>query len=79
MESHRYVSELEVALDRYTPCGYWLLYCWIHCWKGEEKRRHAVHELMKVEYYHAQLQNHHLAVVSLIGILSYLCGGDEGE
>jgi len=34
---------------------------------------------MEVEYYRAQLQNHLLAVVQLIHILSCLCGHDGGE
>jgi len=34
---------------------------------------------MEVEYYRARSQNHHLAVVRLIPILSFLCGRDGGE
>jgi len=56
-----------------------LLYRWNHCRKGEKKGRDAVHERMEVEYYRARLQNHHLAVVWLIRILSFLCGRDGGE
>jgi len=73
------VSELEVALDPYTHSRCRLLYRWNHRRKGEEKGHDAVHERMEVEYYHARSQNHHLAVVWLIRILSFLCGRDRGE
>jgi len=39
----------------------------------------AVQEGMEVEYYHAGLQDHHLAVVYLICIQSILCDCDGGE
>jgi len=72
------VSKLEVALDRYTHSRCRLLYRCNHHRKGEKKGRDAVHERMEVEYYRAQSQNHHLAVVQLIPILSFLCGRDGG-
>jgi hypothetical protein len=61
----------------YSRC--WLLYRWNHRRKCEEKRHDAVRERIAVEYYRAQSQNHHLAVVWLIRILSFLCGCDGGE
>jgi len=73
------MSKLEVAPDRYTHSRGWLLNRWNHYLKGEEKARDAVHERMEVEYYRARSQNHHLAVVRLIPILSFLCGPDRGE
>jgi len=60
-------------------CRCRLLYLWNHRQKGEEKGRDVVLEWMEVEYYRAQSKNHHLAVVRLICILSFLCGCDRGE
>ena len=34
---------------------------------------------MEVEYYHARSQNHHLAVVRLLRVLSFPCGHNRGE
>jgi len=79
VEYHKYVSELEVALDRYTDSCCWLLYRWNHHRNGEKKGRDAVHERMEVEYYRARSQDHHLAVVRLIRILSFLGGRDGSE
>jgi len=73
------MSTLEVAPDRYTHSRGWLLYRWNHYPKGEEKARNAVNERMEVEFYAARSQNHHLAVVRLIRILSFVCGPDGGE
>ena len=79
MEYHKDVSELEVVLDRYTLARGWLLHCWNYGSKREEMGRDAVHEQMEVEYYGSRSRNHHLAVVRLIRILSFLCGCDRGE
>jgi hypothetical protein len=73
------VSAPEVALDRYTHSQGGLLYRWNHLWQGEEKGRDVFPERIEVEYYHARSQNHHLAVVRLICILSFLCGRNSGE
>ena len=73
------MSELEVALDRYTHSRCQLLYHWNHRRKGEEKCCDAVHEQKEVEYYGARSHNDHLPVVRLISILSFLCGCDGGE
>jgi len=73
------MSELEVALNRYTHSRCRLLHCSNHRPKGENKGRDVVHERMEVEYYGAPSQNHYLAVVPLIRILSFLCGHNRGE
>jgi len=73
------VSELKVALDRYTHSRCRLLDRWNHRRKGEKKDGDAVPERMEVEYYRARSHNHHLAVFQLIRILSFLCGRDGGE
>jgi len=73
------VSKLEVALDRYTHSCCRLLYHWNHRPKGGKRRRDVAHERLEAEYYRARSQNHHLAVVRLIRILSFLCGRDGGE
>ena len=70
---------MEVALDRYTHTRCWLLYRWNHGQKVEEKGHNAVYAQMEVEFYRAQLQNHHLVVVQLVSILSFLCWCDGGE
>jgi len=79
VEYHKYVAKLEVALDRYTHSCCRILYCWNHRQKGDDKGCDAVHERMEVEYYCAQLQYHHLAVVRLICMLSFLWGRERGE
>jgi len=55
---------------------WWLLDLWNNRRKDEAKGRDAVHESMEVEYYRTRSQNHHLAVVWRIHILSFLCGHD---
>jgi len=65
MEYHKYVSEMEVALDWYPSILYALLYRWNNGQKGEEKCRDAFHDRMELEYYCARLQNHHLVAVRL--------------
>ena len=73
------MSGLEVALDQYTHSRFWLLYRWNHSQKGEEKGRDAVHERMEGEFNCDRSQNHHLPVVWLIHILSFVHGHDEGK
>ena len=73
------MSELEVALDRYTYSRCRLLYRWNGGLKGEENGHDAVHERIEVESYRARSQNHHLAVVRLIRKQSFLCGRNGGE
>jgi len=63
VEYHKSVSELEVALDRYTHSCCLLLYRRNHRQNVVGKGRNAVYEQMKVEFYRAQSQNHRLAVV----------------
>ena len=46
---------------------------------GAEKGRDADHERMDVEYNRARPQNHHLAVIRLIHILSSHCGRERCE
>jgi len=50
------MSELEVALDRYTHSCCWLLYHWNDCQKSEENGCDAVQEWMEVEYCYAWSQ-----------------------
>jgi len=70
---------MDVALDRYKHSCCRLRYRRNHRQKGQKKGRDAVHERMEVKYYPARPQNHHLAVVRPICILSYLSGRDRGE
>jgi len=49
-----------------------LVYHWKHHWKCEEKGRDALQEWIEVKYWRAQSQMHHLAVVQLIRILSFV-------
>jgi len=73
------VSELQVELNRYTHLRCRLLNRWNRHLEGEEKDRDAVHERMEVGQYHAPLQTHHLEVVELKCIVSFLGGCDGGE
>jgi len=79
VEYHKYGSELEFALDRYTHSRCRLWDHWNHRRKSEEKGRNAVHKRLEVEYYRAQSQNQHLPVVWLILIQSFVSGCDGGE
>jgi len=79
VEYHKYVSELEVALDRYMYSRCRLLHRSNYHRKGEEQGHDVVHKRMEVEYYRARSQNHHLEVVWLIRIISFLCSRDGGE
>lgn len=79
MEDHKYSCKLQVALEQYMHFRCRLRYCWNHCLNGKDMGFDAVQEGMEVEYYHAGLQDHHLAVVYLICIQSILCDCDGGE
>ena len=79
MEYHKCKFELEGTPDRYTHCCCRYLNRWNHPWKGEEKGHDVVHEPMEVQCYRARAQNHHPAVVPLINMLFFLCGGDGGQ
>jgi len=79
MEYHKYLSELEVSLDRYTHSVCRLLYRTNHHRKGKEKDRDALSERMEVDYNRALSQNHRLPVVRLICEPCFLCGRNEDE
>jgi len=60
-------------------CRSFLRYRWNHRRKGAVMGRYMVHQRMEVQYYCAWWQNHHLAVVQLIGLLSFACARSRGE
>jgi len=79
VEYHKFVFELEVALDRYTHSCCWHLDGWKQYRMGEGTGGDEVLHWMEIAIHCAWLQNHLLAVVWVIRILSCLCGYDGGE
>jgi len=79
VEYRKYMSKLEVALDQSTRSRCRHLNRWKYCRKGEAICRDAVRGRMQAKYYRAQSLNHHLVVVRLIRIVSFVCGRDSGD
>jgi len=76
--SYKYLSKLQVALDRYTDGCSRLLYRRNHSRQGKEKNRDAVLQWMDVDYFCEQLQNSQLQVDLGIYLRLSVCGRNRG-